>query len=101
MVKSKIVQIDEDTLEGLYAPFTLMGTIIVDNIVASCYANVPNVPFFGLAHIPCQTFAHASVVLLRAAYNLGFSKFLDIPRGKDMPACIEIPLEYIKPYLAI
>jgi len=101
MVKSKIVQIEKVTLEGLYAPFTLSGTIIVDNIVASCYANVPNVPLFGLTHIQCQTFAHASVGLLRAAYILGFSKLLEIPIGKDMPTCIEMPLEYIKPYLVI
>jgi len=101
MVKSKIVQIEELTLEGLYAPFTLAGTIIVDNIAASCYANVPNVPLFGLTHIQCQTFAHASVGLLRAAYILGFSKLLEIPIGKDMPTCIEMPLEYIKPYLVI
>jgi len=101
MVKSIIIQIEEVTLEGLYAPFTLAGTIIVDNIAASCYANIQDISLFGLTHISCQTLAHGFVAPLRAAHNLGNSQFMDIPTGKDMPVCIEKMFDFFKPFLVI
>jgi len=35
---SKIVSIQETTMEGYYAPLTASGTLVVDGVLASCYA---------------------------------------------------------------
>lgn len=38
----RVVNVKEVTLSGVYAPLTETGTIIVDDIVASCYALFPS-----------------------------------------------------------
>ena len=101
IVCSKVVRIEKIISEGLYAPFTLSGTIIVDNFLASCFANIPNVFLLGFTKISNQHLAHVTLTPLRAAYYFGFSRILNIPLGKDMPSCIEWGLPYIYPYLAI
>jgi len=35
----KVVKIDFETRKGTYAPLTAAGTILVDNVLASCYAD--------------------------------------------------------------
>ncbi|KAL3836428.1 hypothetical protein ACJMK2_021861 [Sinanodonta woodiana] len=39
---SKVVNISVDTRQGIYAPLTKDGTIVVDGVVASCYAYINN-----------------------------------------------------------
>ncbi|KAK3578793.1 hypothetical protein CHS0354_030209 [Potamilus streckersoni] len=39
---SKVVNISVDTRQGIYAPLTKHGTIVVDGVVASCYAYINN-----------------------------------------------------------
>jgi hypothetical protein len=44
---------------GIFAPLTMTGTVVVDNIAASCYASVPS-----------HAAAHAAVAPVRAAFEL-------------------------------
>ena len=52
---SQIVQITTHTTSGVYAPLTFEGTIVVDDIVASCYGVIDN-----------EFIAHASFAPMRA-----------------------------------
>nr|APD15679.1 hedgehog [Acanthochitona crinita] len=44
---SRVTHVSVETLRGVYAPLTATGTIVVDGVVASCYAYTENV---ALAH---------------------------------------------------
>ena len=35
----RVVDIDHETRKGIYTPLTLAGTILVDNVLSSCYAD--------------------------------------------------------------
>ena len=35
----RVINIDSETRKGIYAPLTTAGTILVDNVLASCYAD--------------------------------------------------------------
>ena len=75
-----IRSIQKLTLQGFYAPVTLNGTIIVDDIMASCYGFVS-----GYGRLSGHSVAHAGMAPMRAAYRLGIRELLEIPGGKDMP----------------
>merc|ERR1719187_2739758 len=40
--KSRVVKIEAEKLDGAYVPLTEHGTLLVDGILASCYANGPH-----------------------------------------------------------
>ena len=42
MVKEKVVDVTEESLTGYYSPMTKQGNIVVQNILASCYASFEN-----------------------------------------------------------
>jgi hypothetical protein len=46
-----VSSVTTETIKGVYAPFTENGTLVVDGIVASCYAEVNN---HNKAHRICQ-----------------------------------------------
>nr|AAM60752.1 hedgehog [Patella vulgata] len=45
---TRVLTISEHTIQGVYAPLTLNGNIVVDGVVVSCYAVVSNA---NLAHV--------------------------------------------------
>lgn len=55
----KVVQITVETHTGVYAPLTKEGTIIVNSILASCYALVDS-----------QSIAHFSFMPIRLVYSI-------------------------------
>ena len=52
--RARVTQVDLRVLTGVYAPLTSAGNLVVDNVVASCYAVVDS-----------QTIAHAAFAPLR------------------------------------
>ena len=43
----KVLAVEKVTEQGIYCPITLRGNLIVDNVLASCYASVEDHAFFG------------------------------------------------------
>ena len=56
---TQVTSIDRVCKQGVYAPMTQCGTIVVDSSVASCYASYPS-----------HTVAHAVMAPLRIYYNI-------------------------------
>ena len=56
---TQVNSIDTVRKQGVYAPMTQCGTIVVDNVLASCYASYPS-----------HTIAHAIMAPLRIYYNI-------------------------------
>ena len=56
---TQVTSIDRVRKQGVYAPMTQCGTIVVDSFVASCYASYPS-----------HTIAHAVMAPLRIYYNI-------------------------------
>ena len=57
--KVRVTQVEMRVLTGVYAPLTSAGNLVVDNVVASCYAVVDS-----------QNIAHAAFAPLRWASHL-------------------------------
>jgi len=52
----EVVRIQTDTRTGIYAPLTSSGTILVDNILASCYADFLNQGVADTSFLPIKLF---------------------------------------------
>jgi len=55
--RERVVRIDKETKKGTFAPLTASGTILVDNVLASCYADflfqsVADVAFYPVKLLP-------------------------------------------------
>ena len=85
---SKVIQITTKTAIGKYAPLTAEGTIIVDGVLASCYANV----------IAEQSDIHALFAPLRLLHN-----FVPAVQGKEgihwYATSLIFAKEFMKDYL--
>jgi hypothetical protein len=58
------------TADGFFAPVTATGFIVVDDVVASCYAHVANA-----GRISGHRLAHSALAPLRACQRLGIPIF--------------------------
>jgi len=54
-----VARLDESVEKGVYAPLTVEGTVIVNNMVASCYANYNSHQVAHLVHPVLLSFANA------------------------------------------
>ena len=66
---------------GTYAPSTIEGNIIVDGVLASCYADVPH-DLGHLSMIPIQWFVGATKWIL--GYDVGFSAYVNIVKDLSL-----------------
>ncbi len=83
---SEVVAVRNDVvLDGLFAPFTKRGTIVVDGVAASCYAEVG-----GLAGVSGHALAHAFTAPLRLSHSAGIGrKEMAIGKGETMPGVVK------------
>lgn len=67
----RVVEIRNTEKVGLYAPLTVDGTVVVDDIVASCYAVVNSQWLAHLAFLPVRMVASARASLYGLIWRLG------------------------------
>ena len=100
---SRIVKIRKEVLKGFYAPITLQGTILVNDVLASCYCEVEDKQFAWLGksrQMSGHEVAHVSMGILRLVHNIGLgSRLLAIPEGQDMPRIISWAIDKVLPKL--
>ena len=77
LIATEITDISTATQRGIYAPLTKHGTIIVDGLVASCYAYINNIAL-----------AHSVFAPIRAYYDISqyLSTFYSAPEAEVSPS---------------
>ena len=82
---TQVTSINTVRKQGVYAPMTQCGTIVVDSSVASCYASYPS-----------HTVAHAVMVPLRIYYNITkrYRRGLPVTEGVNSYAAFLYKLVY-------
>lgn len=66
----RVVDVRRVEKPGLYAPLTVDGTVVVDDVVASCYAVIDNQWLAHLAFLPARMVAAARASLRRVLWRL-------------------------------
>ena len=86
----KVVAVEEIIDSGVFCPITKEGNVVVDNILASCYASVNDQAFFhGLVKISAQNMAHLGLLPMRILHKFRV-KWVGQTTEKD---------EFIHPYV--
>ena len=86
----KVVAIEEIIDSGVFCPITKEGSIVVNNILASCYASVNDQAFFhGLLKVSAQNVAHLGLLPMRVLHKFRV-KWVSQSAGKD---------EFVHPYI--
>lgn len=67
----RVVAVRHTELRGLYAPLTFDGTLVVDDVVASCYAVIDSQWLAHLSFLPTRVIAAARASLRRLVWRLG------------------------------
>ena len=79
----KVVAIEEIIDSGVFCPITKEGNVVVNNILASCYASVNDQAFFhGLFKISAQNLAHLGLLPMRVLHKFCV-KWVGQLAGKD------------------
>ena len=86
----KVVAVEEIMDSGMFCPITKEGNVVVDNILASCYASVNDQAFLhGLVKISAQNMAHLGLLPMRILHKFRV-KWVGQTTEKD---------EFIHPYV--
>ena len=86
----KVVAVEEIIDSGVFCPITKEGNVVVNNILASCYASVNDQAFFhGLFKVSAQNVAHLGLLPMRVLHKLRV-KWVSQSAGKD---------EFVHPYV--
>ncbi|XP_060839559.1 desert hedgehog protein [Rhopalosiphum padi] len=67
----RVVAVSRTEKVGLYAPLTVDGTVVVDDVVASCYAVIDSQWLAHLAFLPVRAVAAARASLYGLVWRLG------------------------------
>ena len=86
----KVVAIEEINDSGVFCPITKEGNVVINNILASCYASVNDQAFFhGLFKVSAQNVAHLGLLPMRVLHKFR-AKWVSQSAGKD---------EFVHPYV--
>ena len=86
----KVLAVEKVTEQGIYCPITLRGNLIVDNVLASCYASVEDHAFFGgLMKVSAQSIAHCGLMPMRVLHKLRLKWMRRIPNGQNVHPYLE------------
>ncbi len=81
----KVLAVEKVIEQGVHCPITLHGNLIVDNVLASCYASVQDHVFLeGLVKISAQSIAHFGLMPMRALHKLRSKWLRKIPNGQTI-----------------
>ena len=81
----KVLEVEKVIEQGIFCPITLSGNVMVDNVLASCYASVEDyVLFKGLVKISAQNMAHLGLMPMRALHKLRSKWLRKIPNGQTI-----------------
>jgi hedgehog protein len=79
-----VVAVSTDSYRGLYAPLTAAGTLVVDSVVASCYAVIDSQSVAHAAFAPLRWWSNARQTLRHALATISFSSSsLSSSEGED------------------
>ena len=86
----KVVAIEEIIDSGVFCPITKEGNVVVNNILASCYASVNDQAFLqGFFKVSAQNVAHLGLLPMRVLHKFRV-KWVGQSAGKD---------EFVHPYI--
>ena len=74
---SKVIKVTEVTAVGIFAPLTVEGTVVVDSIVSSCYANVIDHELAHMAFAPLRYVYSTVPSLLQHKSGSDFHWYVD------------------------
>ena len=81
----KVLSIVQVIEQGVYCPITSHGNVIVDNVLASCYASTQDhVLLQGLLNVSAQSLAHLGLMPMRVLHKLRLTRLREIPDGEDI-----------------
>ena len=99
LASSIVNEVRKVECQGVYAPFTVNGTIVVDGTLASCYAHVKRVNILNLVELCPHATAHWMLAPLRGLHSLGWTSQLMIKKGEDQPEIIRAMAEKFNQFL--
>ena len=81
----KVLEVEKVIEQGIFCPITLSGNVIVDNVLASCYASVKDhVLLKGLVKISAHNMAHFGLMPMRVLHKLRSKWLKKIPNGQTI-----------------
>ncbi|CAB4017677.1 sonic hedgehog [Paramuricea clavata] len=97
----KVLAVDKVIEQGVFCPITVHGNLIVDNVLASCYASVQDHVFLeGLVKISAQSIAHFGLVPMRALHKLRLKWWRKIPNGQTIHPYLHWLCKFKLPFMA-
>ncbi len=99
-LEQRLVQrVEKITLRGFHAPITMDGKLVVDDVLTSCYAHVPEKFVLG-RKVTGHKLAHIGMAPFRMMRKMNIAtKMLKINEGEDMPQAIQWAVKRVLPHI--
>ncbi len=99
-LEERLVQkVEKISLRGFHAPITMDGKLVVDEVLTSCYAHVPDKVVLG-RKVSGHQLAHIGMVPFRIMRKMNVAtKMLEIKEGEDMPQAIQWAVRRVLPHI--
>ena len=97
----KVLVVEKVVEQGIFCPITMSGNVIIDNVLASCYASVEDhVLLKGLVKISAQNMAHLGLMPMRALHKLRSKWLRKIPNGQTIHPYLQWLCKLNLPWMA-